>query len=86
MRWSRSWIAFDLRTLERSSDTTGGSVPGDGGHAVERPQAVGGSAGVVRPFEELPNDLVDGVRMGNGPHVAEVLELHDLDLWQRIHQ
>jgi hypothetical protein len=38
------------------------------------------------PFEELPDGLMDEARMGNRAHVAKVLELHHLDLRQRVHQ
>jgi hypothetical protein len=34
------------------------------------------------PFEKLLNNVVYLVRMGNRAHVAKILELHYLDLWQ----
>jgi hypothetical protein len=41
---------------------------------------------VKRPFQGLPNDLIDEVRMSNRAHVAKVFELHDLDTRKRVHE
>ena len=34
------------------------------------------------PLEELADDFIYRLRMGDRPHVAEILELHDLNLRQ----
>jgi hypothetical protein len=35
------------------------------------------------PFEKMPNNLVFGIRMGDGAHVAKILKLHELNSRQR---